>query len=239
MRGVLAFLLVALSLDGARLSAAPECSDRDLAVTVQIHDYVHLPGERLSRASEIVTRMYSEIGVRTEWLGVVQQDTHRTHAPTTREGPRLPIAQLTIIILTPEMTARGRIPEGVLGFAAVPSEGMGRIAYVVYHRVRQVAEEGAASEVDLLGFVMTHETAHLLLGRGSDLDSGLMKGHWARRDFQEIDALKLGFSEVQAEQIRNTLENNPAPPWAIATRGPGSVDPCVTNLRDDVAHEPR
>jgi len=201
-------LMAALPICATQVRAAPECRERDLAVTVQLHDYVHVPSERLSRAMEIVTQMYGKIGVRIDWLGVSRRDTRRVHSTIDPKTPRVPIAQITVIILTPAMAARGRIPEGVLGYAAVPVEGgMGRIAYMIYDRVRRVAEEGRVNEVALLGFVLTHETGHLLLGRGARSTAGLMKCYWDRLKMQEVDALNMEFSELQAFRIRNTLLN--------------------------------
>ena len=85
---------------------------------------------------------------------------------------------------------------------------MGRIAYAIYDRVRDTAAQAAMDEDDLLGFVMAHEIAHLLLPRGHT-QTGLMRGHWNVRDFQEIDVVTLGFSPQQASGIRSMLLRNP------------------------------
>jgi hypothetical protein len=237
MRRVLVLLMVALSIDSARLWAARECLERVPAVTVQIHDYEHLPGERLSRASEIVSQLYEKIGVRIEWFGAMRQntrDTRSSRSAVEQSGPDGPAAQMTVIILTSKMAARGRIPEGVLGYAAVPAEGgMGRIAYVIYDRVRQVAAGGPASETELLGFVIAHETGHLLLGRGSGTATGLMKCQWDRRNMQQLDALKLGFTELQAVRIRNRLTNGSAPAAVVAAGGARAGDSCGAVPRDE------
>jgi hypothetical protein len=94
------------------------------------------------------------------------------------------------------MAARGRVADGVLGFAAVASEGMGRIAYVIYDRVRSIATEAATPEGELLGFVMAHEIGHLLLPRGPQPSAGLMKDCWT--------------------DIRRTIENEAAAGGSIA-----------------------
>jgi hypothetical protein len=191
--------------------SVPSADDRDdkkLAVTIQIHDYWHVSSQSLTRAREIVSAMYERIGVRTEWMGVVQQREWHAGAPPRASISHTPIAQVTLIILTPKMAARGHVEEGALGFAAVPSEGMGRIAYAIYDRVRDTAARAAMNEDDLLGFVMAHEIAHLMLPRGSHVDDGLMRGHWNVRDFRQTDVLKLEFSPEQASEIRSTLLHN-------------------------------
>jgi hypothetical protein len=160
MRSVLVFLTSALSIECARLSAASQCLDNHPAVTVQIHDYVHLKSESLSKATDIVTRVYKRVGVGVEWLGVISQDGRAAHSATDKEGARVPVAQLTINILTPSMAKRGGVADDVLGFVAVPpEEGMGRIGYVVYERVRSVAASGPASESDILGVVIAMTSA--------------------------------------------------------------------------------
>src|SRR5262249_45030765 len=110
-------------------------------------------------------------------------------------------------ILNPKMAARGHIAPGVLGYAAVPDEGMGAIAYAIYDRVRSVALEVPTNEGNLLGFVMAHEIGHLMLPRGSHSRAGLMKSDWDVRDLGRVDLAKLQFSEQQAAQIRSTIES--------------------------------
>jgi hypothetical protein len=138
----------------------------------------------------------------------VQQNEKHSGAKDHGSPARVPLAQVTVIILTPPMAARGRIEEGALGLAAVPVEGMGRIAYAIYDRVRDTAARAAMNEDDLLGFVMAHEIAHLLLPRGSHTQTGLMRGHWTVRDLQQIDVLTLGFAPEEASGIRRMLEGN-------------------------------
>ena len=55
--------------------------------------------------------------------------------------------------------------------------------------------------------VAIHEIGHLLLPRGSQPESGLMRGRWTIRNFRRIDVANLEFSPLQASQIRVTIEN--------------------------------
>ena len=206
MPRTLAWLMLTFVIGSAHLLSADDRADSELAVTIQIHDYSNVSSGSLTRARAVVTAMYERIGVRTEWMGVVQQRVGGRPGPARRdEISRIPIAQVTLIILTAKMAARGHISEGALGFAAVPDEGMGRIAYAIYDRVRVTAARAAMNEDDLLGFVMAHEIAHLMLPRGSHAETGLMRGRWDVRDFQRTDVLTLGFSPDQASEIRSTL----------------------------------
>jgi len=214
-----AWLMLTFAMCSVRLLSADDRVDGELSVTIQIHDYWHVSRESLTRARAVVTAMYERIGVRTEWTGVVQQTEWHSGSSHRSSPSQIPIAQVTLIILTPKMAARGHVEEGALGFAAVPSEGMGRIAYAIYDRVRDTAARAAMNEDDLLGFVMAHEIAHLMLPRGAHEETGLMRGHWNVRDFQHTDVMTLGFSPQQAAEIRSTLLHSPPTLAVNATVG--------------------
>jgi hypothetical protein len=228
MPRVVALLMLTFAMGSVCRSFADEPADDNLPVTIQIHDYWHVSIDTLTRARTIVTAMYEQIGVRTEWTGVVTQSERHPGSPDRASNSRLPIAQVTIIILTPKMATRGHVEDGALGFAAVANEGMGRIAYAIYDRVRDTAAKSAMNEGDLLGFVMAHEIAHLLLPPASHSGTGLMRGHWTVRDLQQTDVLKLGFSPQQASSIRSMLRHD-SPMFAAHTASGESTEPvaCV------------
>lgn len=216
------WLMLTFMIGSVSFLSADDRDDTELAVTVQIHDYWHVSSQSLARAREIVTAMYERIRVRTEWIGVVQQSEWHPGSPRRDSISRIPIAQVTLIILTPKMAARAHVEEGALGFAAVPTEGMGRIAYAIYDRIRDTAARAAMNEDDLLGFVMAHEIAHLMLPRGSHADGGLMRGHWNVADFRQTDVLKLEFLPEQATGIRSTLLHN-QPTLAVNVEAAGQT----------------
>ena len=203
MRYFAVLVVLTAAMLATRLTSASQQSGEELSLTLQVHDYSSVPIDSLSRATAIVTRVYEKIGVRAEWMDVARPAERRDASRPSR-----PAAQLTIIILTPEMAARAHVADNVLGYAAVPDEGMGSIAFAIYQRVRDAARKIPAHEADVLGFVMAHEIGHLVLPRGSQPDSiGLMKNHWHVRDLQRVDLVTLDFSAEQARQVRDTIEN--------------------------------
>jgi hypothetical protein len=206
MRGV-ATVVVAVAVLTAGFSPLPADSADALRLTIQIHDYSRVPGGSLSHASAIVTRIFGKIGVQTEWIGVERGEDLLARAERHDATSRPSRAQLTLIILTPKMAARAGVADGVLGYAAVPAEGMGRIAFAIYDRVRSAAARIPLNEGELLGFVMAHEIGHLVLPGDSPADTGPMKNHWDVRDLRGLDLRRLEFSEQQASVIRSTIEN--------------------------------
>jgi hypothetical protein len=204
------FILVVLFAHHAAAADAPAA-----AIRIRIHDYARVDATPLASAQRIVSRMYDAIGVHTEWLASTRP--HDDEAIPTNVGS----TDLTIIVLTPEMASRRTLPEAVVGYAAVTRGEAGRIAFVIYDRVRNVARHADADITRVMGMVMAHEVGHLLLPSRSHSDNGLMRGHWAAADFSHLDALDLGFSLEQVDEIRRTIRASAT----IATATPAAEPP--------------
>jgi len=230
MRSLPMFLTTAVSIMCAPLSANSQCPDSPPALTVQIHDYVHLKSESLSAARNIVTRAYKNVGVGIEWLGVIQQDVGGGRSTPGQEGTHIPVAQLTINILTSAMAARGGVPANVLGFVAVPTEGgMGRIGYVIYELIPHVAAASQRSEGDILGVVVTHDIRRLILGADSQPGDGVAADRGDRGDRERADPLSLEFTSSEIARIHAALARESASsPGAVGTAGIDPQHQCVT-----------
>ena len=82
-----------------------------------------------------------------------------------------------------------------------------------------------------MGSVMAHEISHLLLGRGWHADAGLMKDRLNHFEVRQLAEMKLEFSELQADQIRRTIENDSRTTAAMAhERTQSSADACVAGV---------
>jgi len=226
MRRVIALLVLTVAISQAQPASAQARGVEELPMTIQIRDYAHVPAQSIARASRIVSDLYARIGVRIEWLGVVSPGDRRGGSDNRDEGSRGQIRQMTILLVTPTMAARGHVGENVLGFVAVANEGMGRIAYVVFDRLRDTARHATTSVEDVLGFVMAHEIAHLLLPIDAQAKAGLMKDRWTVDDFRQLDVRQLGFSELETNLIRNTIANDP-PTLASRATGWNAGDQCI------------
>jgi hypothetical protein len=216
MLRVFALLLAGLVLGGATPVLAQDPTSNELPVTIRIRDYSHVPSASLSHASRIVSRVYSRIGVRTEWLGVVRPKHNQLLASA-------PPAQMTIVMVTQKMASRGKFQDDALGLAAVANNGMGRIAYVVYDRVKDTAQNVAISEDDLLAYVMAHQIARLLLPMGAPFDSHSLRRSWTIEEIKQLRVRKLDFTPQQVSLMRTTIENDTPVLAAREARGESDV----------------
>jgi hypothetical protein len=178
------------------------------AVRIRIHDYANIQEAGLARAQEVVRGMYGEIGVRTDWLDSLRLSQDAVEGVS---APACAPSDLEIIILTSEMATRGVIPDTIIGYAAVEQGIGGRVAYVIYDRIRSFASDTSIDDMRMMGIVMAHEIGHLLMVNQSHSDTGLMRARWQQSEFRRDRLIDLQFSEPQAVEIRKMLGRERAP----------------------------
>jgi hypothetical protein len=154
--------------------------------------------------------LQNEIGIRIATL-------HQTQAEASRI---FKAARITLIWLPPgEVPANSLIikivetPIGqksrnlnVLGETRrVQIEAPGRMAWLYYSRIHDLARFLHLEVSQLLGHVMAHEMGHLLLPYGAHADAGLMKAGWDAHQAFLAASGALTFEPSQAALIRTRL----------------------------------
>jgi hypothetical protein len=72
---------------------------------------------------------------------------------------------------------------------------------IFYHRIDELAAQGYRAD-RILGYVMAHEIAHILIGPAHS-EEGIMRAGWTPRDLQHISlGLSLDFSGEQSRKLR-------------------------------------
>jgi hypothetical protein len=97
------------------------------------------------------------------------------------------------------------VTEHTLGVAAVTLLSGGRIAYLLFERIRHVALSSGGEAADILGLVIAHEMGHLLLPYGSHSENGLMRPSWRPEDLTLGSQPQPAFTQAQADGIREQL----------------------------------
>jgi hypothetical protein len=180
------------------------------AISARIHDYASLPVDLVRRAQQRASEVYGSIGVTLQWLHPIRPlellaEPLDPAAATAQAG-----RELLIVILTADMARRHPIGPDVVGLAAATLGGRGRVAYVVSERVAQISNQAECHAMDVMGLVVAHEIAHLLLPFGSHSAVGLMRPRWRIEDFRQ-EHTQFDFTGWQAAFIRDALKPASAP----------------------------
>jgi len=174
---------------------------RDVPVVrVRLYDYAGVVPETLTEAQSVAATFYSAIDVAIEWAPTMGPKAPKRHDV---ENDRL--QDFTINVLSRSMVARRVWPAGAIGSAVVAREGGGRIAYVLYDRLKDAAAAAGWQEKELLAVVIAHELAHLLLPPGAHSSDGLMRKGWDVAELRRFHASSLAFTPDQTAVIRARL----------------------------------
>lgn len=169
-------------------------------VTIRIHDYAHVSSRQIQTAQDHVSETFARIGIDAIWRPAVRT---RDPGPSQARENEPEDASLVVMLITGDMADRIRLPGGVAGYAATAADETGRVAFVVADRTEKIARQGPVAHADVLGGVMAHEVAHLLLpGRPHSAD-GMMRSKWLPRDF--IDLERHLFSDEEIVIIRQSV----------------------------------
>jgi hypothetical protein len=166
-------------------------------VSIRIHDYTGAGASELQQAERRAADMYLRIGITLDWQRPVHPD-----AMTPESWPR-EITDITVVMLTGRMAARLRVPEGVVGYAPITRERGGRVAFILGERTRAIAAGAGVDHADVLGGVVAHELAHLLMPKRSHSLTGVMRPHWYPAEFGDESCRR--FSEAEAASIRQQV----------------------------------
>lgn len=198
---VLLMMLVYASISIAAASSR-EAMDAMDAVSIRIYDYARTDDRQLQRAADRVSAIYDQIGVRIDWRAAVKPWEIESGRG---QWPHDPAADVTLVVLAPEMVERIGVQNDVAGYAPISRERGGRVAYVFGERTRSIAAEAMIDESEVLAGVITHELAHLLMPERSHSRDGVMRPHWSPAEFRSLDRER--FSTSEADSIRRTIQS--------------------------------
>jgi len=179
----------------------PSRTERDIQITIRIHNNVNIQADTLVQAELVATQILSQAGVRTVWF-----DCSATVATDQRQPlcDRPPEPTDLLLDFDKEIQAFSpNLRESTLGFALIPGDrGQGERAYVSVSRVQTTARRFAASSTMILGLAAAHEIGHLLMDSGDHSASGLMRAGWDGNDIRHAMQGDLRFAGNQLKQVR-------------------------------------
>lgn len=178
--------------------SGPRAESRNMpSIRVRIYDYADVARDTLMQAQQLAASFYSRIDVAIDWA-----DTFSLRGRKERYRGDGRLQDFTINVLSRSMVARTTWPKDAIGTAVVAPQGGGRIAYVLYDRLRDAAAASGWPLQDLLAVVIAHELGHLLLPPGAHSSDGLMRSGWDVAELRRFRLDSLGFTPDQKDLIR-------------------------------------
>jgi hypothetical protein len=192
-------LLLLLPLSAATAKTASSSTN---SVSVAVYNDADAPVHLLVEAETIATRVFEQAGVNVRWINcpVVHRDL--PDAAICRKAVFPTYFQLRIVLPHPGLS------ESSFGVSYMSPEGIGCYSYVFYQRVAQQHRDNEQNAAVLLGHIMAHEIAHLLLGTNSHSASGIMRAHWYLQELASANKGALLFTPEQARAMTERLHES-------------------------------
>ena len=189
------FLLLPLSA----ATASPSSSSTN-SVSVSVYNDAGAPADLLVQAENIATRVFEQAGVNVKWINCPVVAPGSPDAAICRKAIFPTHFQQRIVPPHPGLS------ESSFGVSYLSPEGIGCYSYVFYARIAEQHRRNEQNAAVLLGHVMAHEIAHLLLGTNSHSASGIMRAHWYPQELASADKGLLLFTPDQARAMTERLQ---------------------------------
>ncbi len=194
--------LVAVSLVAAASVASARTPDAAAVhVRLSVFNNADISADILAQAATRATAILAQSGVELDWLDCGRPDPSDF---SQRATPCSAIGwphQLSVRILP-----HGRsVGADIFGQAFLDQSGSGAYSNVYFNNLAANREHAQLSDGDMLGFVISHEVGHLLLGSNSHSPSGLMQARWDSAALHSAYHHALFFTDAQSATLRSRL----------------------------------
>lgn len=174
---------------------------QDIKLTLRVYDYVPIDRELLERAEQVTDGILEEAGIEIIWMDCTP--VRGEFLPRETCPSDMGASDLVLRLFPRRMAMKVTTPNEPLGFAQeCPETEPACELTVFYFRVEELAADGHRAEF-LLGHVIAHEVAHVLIGPGHS-EHGIMRREWSREELRRMSlGVQLGFTGAQSRQLQD------------------------------------
>ncbi len=178
----------------------------DALLMISMYDRAHIGSKTLTRAELLASEIFARAGVEAHWTTPSTFDGDallQDFSAGTGEDCAQPLASKTV--------SAEILPHAPNGFSlqalgyALPCAGRGMQVTIYADRIETVSGASLACFYRVLGHAIAHEVGHVLLRSCAHDSGGLMKGVWAKGDWQRAAVAIIPFTPGQAGLLKQEL----------------------------------
>jgi hypothetical protein len=199
--GLVLSLILAASSYGSPQDAGMTETMNEGKITIRVHNYAQVNPSVLIPATRAAADILQQAGVESVWVECGQ--TESPDAACT--SPVTPL-DLVLNLLPRSQAKKFHFRDEIFGVAfQTVGEDFGVYASVFYDNVKTCAAQRKLDLAPLLGYVIAHELAHLLLGPSSHSSHGVMRDSWSGKELLAAEQRGLSFSSSEKKRLQITL----------------------------------
>jgi hypothetical protein len=165
------------------------------SITVSVYDDSKVGLKTLQEAEQVSAGLFAQVGIEVHWqnCGVNGKLTHASPECGQARFPQM--LQLRFRRKPRDLKA------DTFGVSYLNAGGEGCYSQVFVEPIEALRGQFAIGLSTLLGYVATHEIAHLLLGTNSHTTSGIMRAKWGPKELESATMGGLRFYQEEREKM--------------------------------------
>ena len=168
---------------------------REPTLHVAVHNDAGVSELTVAEAESAAGKVFASAGLRLDWVNCGRPGESDVDARRCSAVSYPTHLQLRILVRPRHLAA------ATLGISYLGADGTGCYSEIFAAQVEHLGVDHEARSV-ILGHVMAHELAHLLLGTNSHATTGIMRAHWQAAELERAKRGVLLFSAGESERMR-------------------------------------
>jgi hypothetical protein len=180
-------------------SVASQISAEPVRLTVSVHNDANVPLDTMTAAEITASRIFRLAGLVVTWVVCSPAPETKSESTSCTEAEFPSHLQVRI------MSQPRNATSATFGIAYLAADGTGCYSDIFFSRIIHWQSSSGQNIGPILGYVMAHEIAHLLLGRNSHSQFGIMRSQWQKEELRKAAQGGLLFTVQESQRMRQRL----------------------------------
>ena len=180
-------------------SVASQISAEPVRLTVSVHNDANVPLDTMTAAEVTASRIFRLAGLVVTWV------VCSPALDTTSESISCSEAEFPSHLQVRIMSQPRNATSATFGIAYLAADGTGCYSDVFFSRIIHWQSSSSQNIGPILGHVMAHEIAHLLLGLNTHSQFGIMRSQWQKEELRKAAQGELLFTAEESQLMRQRL----------------------------------
>jgi hypothetical protein len=168
-------------------------------MTVSVYNDASVLPDAMASAEATAARIFSLAGLQVKWVFCTPFPDFSPDAAACNHVSFPTHLHVRILPRSRDLT------NSTFGLSYLSADGIGCYADIFFAPIADLHARSGQEVGPILGHVIAHEIAHLLLGTNSHSDAGIMRAQWQREELLWVDKGELLFTQEQSQVMRRRL----------------------------------
>jgi hypothetical protein len=178
---------------------ASQMTAEPVRLTVSVYNDANVPASVMAFAEVTAARIFRQAGLVVKWV-VCSPAPDPTPESICCRKAQFP-SHLQVRIMSQPRNA----PPSTFGVSYLAGDGTGCYSDIFFTRILNLHSSSGQDIGAILGHVMAHEIAHLLLGMNSHSSFGIMRAQWQKEELLKASMGELLFTDDESQVMRQRV----------------------------------